>query len=170
MMTRENTAGTENIADSENTAGVWSTLLTLLREQGWTILPGPWGNESGDRSRKATLRDDEYDGEWLLWLVDRDYHTAGPHPRIVHDVHTAAWLRISREHGTEERSVDVELNPATATPDSVLSKLRTAVDTDPYTGKRVGFRAMKHVGFAGFASDESLAQARRDQEFPGWTD
>jgi hypothetical protein len=150
----------------------WSRLINEFRDMGAEVGPGPWSDhvdDDNDHSVIIKYSNDRY-GTFLIWLIDRADGFNGDKRR---DVWSCSWLIPSGSgRGGERGLTDRSGHPfdTTITAQELIDRLQTIADTDPYTGKNVGWQNMHHVGFAGFASDESIDRARREQEYPGWYD
>ena len=149
----------------------WSGLINEFSEMGAEVGPGPWaghGNEDNDHSVIVKYANDQY-GTFLIWLVDRVAGTKG-HKR--HEVWSSSWLIPVGSRNGERGLADENRNQfdPSITATEMIERLQVIADTDPYTGKNVGWQNMHRVGFANFASDESIDRARRELEYTGWCD
>ena len=158
----------------------WDYIIDEFRDRGARILPGPWARQggtpdNGDRSVTVEYDDPGY-GTFLMQFIDRDDHMfSGEWKRWVS---FNAWLhgdgRESNERGLTGNKgrmfAYTDDDPVTILShvDTLIEELRTIADTDAWTGKRVGWRNMRIVGFANYASDESYEQARSEIEYAGW--
>lgn len=144
---------------------------------GWTVDEGPWGSSEHDRSVTLKRELPEIDGSFLLWLVDRDYHTwdfkmvDGVRTRV--DTYTPEesvnmWFNQKAKPGYAERQqgLPVSLRDLDAYD---LDKFLKRANRCNHCGREIPANKLNRVGFADHACDLCLAEVRSRVEKPGWT-
>ena len=155
---------------------VWANAVRGFHERGARVLPSPLAqrgkNPGDDYSVQVEYQNPDY-SKFLMWFGDMGQ----PGKKYISFY---AWLLYTDGYKSTERSLmcckwNTSGANVTGDADDLIGELKAAADTDPWNHKRVGWKRMRSIGLADYASDETYNQAlkaydqaRKSSVFPDW--
>lgn len=137
------------------------SFIDAALSDGWTIAPGPWGNNENDRSVKMIKELPELDGYFNLWLVDRETFDS------YRDVAQYLWYCQRQEpYADRQNSLDTD---RISFDNYNLEEFFAEANKCPVCGRKVPANELNLVAFANSACDECLVDERKRLETPGWS-
>jgi hypothetical protein len=142
----------------------WHKTIEAIIADGWVVKEGPWGNwykDENDYDHSVTLERQitEPEGEFLVWLVSRNFGTGS------HDKSTNGWF-TGKIPNQPKRMRAFTFKPVNG---YNMEEYIHAIGLCDYDRVYVGIQNLKPVAYANAVCEEHLAAAKRKWEQPGWT-